>query len=46
MVDTLESCLQDSGEIIQAELDPLCLVEVGELIMADNFAESGKISER
>ncbi|KAL2007804.1 hypothetical protein VTN00DRAFT_7786 [Thermoascus crustaceus] len=33
VVDSLDSCLKEAGEIIQAELKPQQLVEVGELIM-------------
>ncbi|KAL2003179.1 hypothetical protein VTN02DRAFT_4792 [Thermoascus thermophilus] len=33
VVDSLDSCLKEAGEIIQAELTPQQLVEVGELIM-------------
>ncbi|KAL9115081.1 MAG: hypothetical protein Q9227_000875 [Pyrenula ochraceoflavens] len=33
IVDSLESCMQEAGEIIQAKLKPEHLVELGELIM-------------
>lgn len=33
LVDTLDGCLKEAGEIIQAKLTPDQLVEVGELIM-------------
>jgi ornithine cyclodeaminase/alanine dehydrogenase-like protein (mu-crystallin family) len=33
IVDTLEGCLKEAGEIIQAKLKPEHLVEIGELIM-------------
>ncbi|KAK2756209.1 hypothetical protein FQN54_005617 [Arachnomyces sp. PD_36] len=33
VVDSLESCLREAGEIIQAGLNPQQLVEVGELMM-------------
>lgn len=33
IVDSLESCLREAGEIVQAELKPHQLVEIGELIM-------------
>ncbi|KAL2433847.1 hypothetical protein ABEF95_011171 [Exophiala dermatitidis] len=33
IVDSLESCLQEAGEIIQAKLKPEHLVEIGELMM-------------
>lgn len=33
IVDTLDGCLKEAGEIIQAKLTPEQLVEVGELIM-------------
>jgi ornithine cyclodeaminase/alanine dehydrogenase-like protein (mu-crystallin family) len=33
IVDTLEGCLKEAGEIIQAKLKPEHLVEVGELMM-------------
>jgi len=33
IVDTLDGCLRDAGEVIQAKLTPDQLVEVGELLM-------------
>ncbi|KAF3482894.1 uncharacterized protein GIQ15_02218 [Arthroderma uncinatum] len=42
VVDTLDSCLQQAGELVQAGLDPLRLVEVGELLMVNDFAQRGK----
>lgn len=33
VVDNLESCLKEGGEIIQAGLEPRQLVEIGELVM-------------
>ncbi|RMZ79897.1 hypothetical protein DV738_g2960, partial [Chaetothyriales sp. CBS 135597] len=33
IVDTIEGCLKESGEIIQAQLKPENLVEIGELMM-------------
>ncbi|KAI9741148.1 MAG: hypothetical protein M1834_002861 [Cirrosporium novae-zelandiae] len=33
VVDSLDSCLKEAGEVIQAELQPEHLVEVGELMM-------------
>lgn len=35
VVDTLNGCLKEAGEIIQAELTPHQLVEVGELVMLE-----------
>jgi len=35
VVDTLSGCLKEAGEIIQAELMPHQLVEVGELVMLE-----------
>lgn len=35
VVDTLTGCLKEAGEIIQAELNPMQLVEVGELVMLE-----------
>ncbi|KAJ9663044.1 hypothetical protein H2198_001036 [Neophaeococcomyces mojaviensis] len=38
IVDTLDGCLKEAGEIIQAKLTPDQLVEVGELIMVKKSA--------
>jgi ornithine cyclodeaminase/alanine dehydrogenase-like protein (mu-crystallin family) len=38
IVDSLESCLKEAGEIIQAKLRPEHLVEIGELIMIKKAA--------
>lgn len=38
IVDSLESCLKEAGEVIQAKLGPEQLVEVGELIMVKKAA--------
>jgi ornithine cyclodeaminase/alanine dehydrogenase-like protein (mu-crystallin family) len=35
VVDTLTGCLKEAGEIIQAGLNPMQLVEVGELVMLE-----------
>ncbi|KIW14774.1 hypothetical protein PV08_07559 [Exophiala spinifera] len=39
VVDNLESCLKDSGEIIKAKLGPEHLVEIGELMMIKKSAD-------
>jgi ornithine cyclodeaminase/alanine dehydrogenase-like protein (mu-crystallin family) len=38
IVDSLEACLKEAGEVIQAKLKPDQLVEVGELIMVKKAA--------
>ena len=38
IVDSLESCLKEAGEIIQAKLKPEHLVEIGELLMVKKAA--------
>lgn len=38
LVDTLDGCLKEAGEIIQAKLAPEQLVEIGELIMVKRAA--------
>lgn len=38
IVDSLESCLKEAGEVIQAKLRPEHLVEIGELIMIKKAA--------
>jgi ornithine cyclodeaminase/alanine dehydrogenase-like protein (mu-crystallin family) len=38
VVDSLESCLKEAGEIIQAQLKPEQLVEIGELLMIKKAA--------
>jgi ornithine cyclodeaminase/alanine dehydrogenase-like protein (mu-crystallin family) len=38
VVDSLESCLKEAGEIIQAKLKPEHLVEIGELMMIKKAA--------
>ena len=38
VVDSLESCLKEAGEIIQAKLKPEQLVEIGELLMIKKAA--------
>jgi ornithine cyclodeaminase/alanine dehydrogenase-like protein (mu-crystallin family) len=38
IVDSLESCLKEAGEIIQAKLKPEQLVEIGELMMIKKAA--------
>jgi ornithine cyclodeaminase/alanine dehydrogenase-like protein (mu-crystallin family) len=39
VVDSLESCLREAGEVIQAGLKPQQLVEVGELMMVKEAAK-------
>lgn len=50
LVDSLELCLQEAGEIVQAELKPNQLVEIGELMIMKQAArlevESGGEVER
>ncbi|KAJ4525062.1 hypothetical protein HRR78_003209 [Exophiala dermatitidis] len=50
IVDSLESCLQEAGEIIQAKLKPEHLVEIGELMMIKKAvtaeSESGGYGEQ
>jgi ornithine cyclodeaminase/alanine dehydrogenase-like protein (mu-crystallin family) len=38
IVDSLESCMKEAGEVIQAKLRPENLVEIGELIMVKRAA--------
>jgi ornithine cyclodeaminase/alanine dehydrogenase-like protein (mu-crystallin family) len=38
IVDSLESCMKEAGEVIQAKLKPDHLVEIGELIMVKRAA--------
>ena len=38
IVDSLDSCLREAGEVIQAGLKPKHLVEIGELIMVKKAA--------
>jgi ornithine cyclodeaminase/alanine dehydrogenase-like protein (mu-crystallin family) len=38
LVDSLETCLQEAGEIVQAELGPHQLVEIGELMIVKEAA--------
>jgi ornithine cyclodeaminase/alanine dehydrogenase-like protein (mu-crystallin family) len=50
VVDTLTGCLKEAGEIIQAKLNPMQLVEVGELVMLEMQAlpppsETSSVSE-
>ena len=40
IVDTLEGCLKEAGEIIQAKLKPEHLVEIGELMMIKKAAQT------
>lgn len=37
VVDTLTGCLKEAGEVIQAGLSPMQLVEVGELVMLEQY---------
>ncbi|KAH8700521.1 putative proline utilization protein PrnX-like protein [Talaromyces proteolyticus] len=50
LVDSLEMCLQEAGEIVQAELGPHQLVEIGELMIMKQAArlevESGGEGEK
>ena len=39
MVDSVEACLRESGEVIQAKLAPEQVVELGELLMLKREAE-------
>ncbi|GAB7350337.1 hypothetical protein MBLNU459_g0969t1 [Dothideomycetes sp. NU459] len=39
VVDSVEACLQEAGEIIQADLQPDQVVELGELVMLKKEAE-------
>ena len=41
VVDSLDSCLKEAGEIIQAKLKPEDLVEIGELLMIKKAAMKG-----
>jgi ornithine cyclodeaminase/alanine dehydrogenase-like protein (mu-crystallin family) len=45
VVDTLTGCLKEAGEVIQAGLSPMQLVEVGELVMLENQSDSLDDSE-
>lgn len=50
VVDTLTGCLKEAGEVIQAGLSPMQLVEVGELVMLEqpdppSESESSSISD-
>ena len=45
VVDTLAGCLKGAGEVIQAGLSPMQLVEVGELVMLENQSNSPDDSE-
>jgi ornithine cyclodeaminase/alanine dehydrogenase-like protein (mu-crystallin family) len=38
IVDTLDAALKEAGELIEAELEPTQLVELGELVMLNNIA--------
>ena len=40
VVDTLTGCLKEAGEIIQAGLSPMQLVEIGELVMLEEHTTS------
>lgn len=39
IVDSVEACLQEAGEIVQAGLSPNEIVEIGELVMLKRDAE-------
>ncbi|GAM87897.1 hypothetical protein ANO11243_059250 [Dothideomycetidae sp. 11243] len=43
IVDSVEACLQEAGEIIQAKLEPHQVVELGELVMLRRDAEQSVI---
>jgi len=45
VVDTLTGCLKEAGEVIQAGLSPMQLVEVGELVMLESQSDSLQDSE-
>ena len=46
VVDTLTGCLKEAGEIIQAALSPMQLVEVGELVMLEEAEPPSPPSDR
>jgi ornithine cyclodeaminase/alanine dehydrogenase-like protein (mu-crystallin family) len=45
VVDTLTGCLKEAGEVIQAGLSPMQLVEVGELVMLEDQSDPLQDSE-
>jgi ornithine cyclodeaminase/alanine dehydrogenase-like protein (mu-crystallin family) len=45
IVDSLTACMREAGEIIQAQLTPKQLVEVGELVMLEGQRASPQICE-
>ena len=45
VVDTLTGCLKEAGEVIQAGLSPMQLVEVGELVMLEDQSDPPQDSE-
>ncbi len=45
VVDTLSGCLKEAGEVVQAGLSPMQLVEVGELVMLEDQSNSPQDSE-
>jgi ornithine cyclodeaminase/alanine dehydrogenase-like protein (mu-crystallin family) len=45
VVDTLTGCLKEAGEVIQAGLNPMQLVEVGELVMLEDQSDPPPGSE-
>ncbi|RDW94419.1 NAD(P)-binding protein-15 [Coleophoma crateriformis] len=44
VVDTLDACLKEAGEIIQSGLSPQQLVEIGELVMLQDESQSSSSS--
>lgn len=47
LVDSIDACLQRGGEIIQSELEPRQLVEIGELVMLrDISAQQGHYPDK
>ncbi|KAF4554893.1 Ornithine cyclodeaminase-like protein 1 [Elsinoe fawcettii] len=46
IVDSVEACLQEAGEVIQAKLKPDQVVELGELIMLRRDAEKRALDRR
>ncbi|OKL59308.1 hypothetical protein UA08_05372 [Talaromyces atroroseus] len=46
LVDSLEMCLQEAGEIVQAELGPHQLVEIGELMIMKHAARLSPVVEQ
>ncbi|KAF2136747.1 uncharacterized protein K452DRAFT_291903 [Aplosporella prunicola CBS 121167] len=45
VVDSLEACLRDAGEVVQARLDANEVVELGELVMLKRDAEKRRLEQ-